>query len=548
MKKRFLSILLSLCMLLSLALVMGAAVAPANDAGDARIDITVTGCEFGNTPADCQITGITTTIDGVEFTPEDVQSFTWWREDSVGFVYRLSSTDTFRANTVYTCLIELDAKGVTSLPTITVNGNSPKDAYYSAQKGRLEVTGRFDPFTMITIDAPDVVCAKQDCKFTVTPVEGVTCDEFGYEFELIGSGAPLTLEDGVLHGVVPAEWYAPDEDSFRLVVYGKMEDGTEVSASKIVTLSRDHVYINGICGCGAAQYYTITYAPGAYGTGSIAAGTKAPGEDFILSSETFTRDGYVQIGWSYDEESAWEAYSLGDTYDIDANVTLYPVWDKIVTMTVPFTTTVALGGNTAPGETVFTLKVVGANAPEERYADVTVSAAVTTNGAGSYAGTMTLTGPFRQLRSMLCEGAFVQQVNAGEANWTYDDTVWGLLLNGIPQALVNDEMMDDEMPAYSLLILPVTSEETEDGVHYTLQWEADPVEQMQFTNTYTKSVTKPAEPTPPAESKPDTGATQSPQTGDSRNVTPWLVLLLVSAAGVVGTGVYSKRRRNSRVK
>ena len=56
---------------------------------------------------------------------------------------------------------------------------------------------------------------------------------------------------------------------------------------------------------------------------------------------------------------------------------------------IPFTTTVKLGGNTAPGETTFDLAIVAANAGEETYADVNVSASVTTNGAGSYEGTMT---------------------------------------------------------------------------------------------------------------------------------------------------------------
>lgn len=546
MKKRFLSILLSLCMVLMLPLVTAAAGVPDDDAGDARIDITITGYEFGNTPADCKITSITTTIDGVEFTQKDVQVFRWWREKDDGFVYQLGRTDTFRENTIYLCTITLNAKGVTSLPAITVNGKTPQEAGYS-DHDTFEITGSFDPLSAIMIDAPDTVCAMQDCVFTVTPGKGVTCSDFAYEFERIGSEAQLTLEDGVLRGVVPTEWYAPDDTTFRLVVNGTLEDGTVVSASKVVTISRDHIYTDGVCGCGALQQYTITYAPGAYGTGSIAAGTKTHGEDFILSSETFTRDGYVQIGWSYYEEGGWDMYLLGDTYSIDEDVILYPVWDPIVTMTVPFTTTVALGGNVAPGETVFTLKVIGASMPEEYYADVTASAAVTTNGAGSYAGTMTLTGPFQQLWNMLCEGAFVQQVNAGEANWTYDDTVWGLLLNGIPQAL-----MDDDASTYSVLILPTTSEEMEVGVHYSLQWEADPVEQMHFTNTYTKTVTEPTQPTPqPTEPTPqptEPTQTESPKTGDGRNLTLWFVLLGVSAAGVIGTGVYGKRRKSSRAK
>ena len=198
------------------------------------------------------------------------------------------------------------------------------------------------------------------------------------------------------------------------------------------------------------------------------------------------------------------------------------------TLTVPFTTTVKLGGNAAPGETVFTLEIVDANAGEETYADVTVSASVTTNGAGSYTGTMTLTGPFQQLRNMLCEGAFVKQVDAGAANWTYDDTVWGLLLTEV----VAFASTDDAAPEYTVLILPATCEETENGMYYDLEWDADPVDQMSFTNTYTKSTTKPA----------------SPQTGDNSNPALWFALFAVSVAGVIGTCVYSKRRRSSQAK
>ena len=198
------------------------------------------------------------------------------------------------------------------------------------------------------------------------------------------------------------------------------------------------------------------------------------------------------------------------------------------TLTVPFTTTVKLGGNAAPGETVFTLEIVDANAGEETYKDVTVSASVTTNGAGSYTGTMTLTGPFQQLRNMLCEGAFVKQVDAGAANWTYDDTVWGLLLT----EAVAFAATDDAAPEYTMLILPATCEETENGKYYDLDWDATPLDEMSFTNTYTKSTTKPA----------------TPQTGDNSNPALWFALLAVSVAGVIGTCVYSKRRRSSQAK
>ena len=144
---------------------------------------------------------------------------------------------------------------------------------------------------------------------------------------------------------------------------------------------------------------------------------------------------------------------------------------------------------------------------------------------------------------MLCEGAFVQQVNAGEEGWTYDDTVWGLLLDG-GVALSTD----DAAPEYTVVILPATCEETDNGVYYDLDWEADPLDEMSFTNIYTKSTTKPTESTKPTTNNTNTGVTTSVQTGDNSNLMLWLVLFAVSAIGAIGTGVYNKRRRNSRTK
>ena len=38
---------------------------------------------------------------------------------------------------------------------------------------------------------------------------------------------------------------------------------------------------------------------------------------------------------------------------------------------------------------------------------------------------------------------------------------------------------------------------------------------------------------------------ENPNTGDNSHLTLWFALLAVSAAGVIGTGVHSKRRRSS---
>ena len=76
-----------------------------------------------------------------------------------------------------------------------------------------------EPAGTITINAPDEVCAQQDCEITVTASEGVTLEaEFGYDFGTMGSGVDLTIDaDGAGHGVMSAEWYARAKDSFELL-------------------------------------------------------------------------------------------------------------------------------------------------------------------------------------------------------------------------------------------------------------------------------------------------------------------------------------------
>ncbi|MDD7483080.1 MAG: dockerin type I repeat-containing protein [Clostridia bacterium] len=384
----------------------------------------------------------------------------------------------------------------------------------------------------LTIDGPDVVCKDQDYEFTVTPPEGVTLDkEFGFDTGGKGSGVKLTIDkDGVGHGVMSTEWYDLNTNYFDLSVCGYTADRQSVSATKRVRVSQEHIYVDGVCGCGAVLQYIVEYDGGA--EFPLCVDFKTHGRDLTLRGKTFTMDGYVQTGWVDKETGA--VYKLGGTYSTDADVTLNPVFDEIITLTVPFTTTVKLGGNVAPGETTFDLAIVGANVSEENYADVRVSGSVTTNGAGDYEGTLTLTGPEGQLWEMLCEGAFVQQVNAGADGWTVDDTVYGLLWQDVAELATADTA-----EGITVLILPVICEEGDDGVYYDLDWNADPLDEMTFTNTYTKNTVPPEDPTPP----------ENPtNTGDNSNSAPWLALLAVSAAGMIGTGVYSKRRRASREK
>ena len=451
--------------------------------------ITVDGFEVGNTPADCTYS-FESTIPGVTFSEDDIQNVPWVEFVFDGSDYvmnRISNTDVFEADTRYRVGICLDNKGLATAPAVTVNGKTPEDCLIATRNGvpiQLQIfcTLGTPPMPPLTIDGPDVVCAQQDYEFTVTPADGVTLEDwFRYENDdADGYAEQLTIdEDGVGHGVVSAS-ENDDADRMVLTVSGEAADGTSVTVTKTVQILKEHRFVDGVCGCGAVQQYTITYDGGEGVEGSIPAGVKTHGEDFTLSSETFTWDGFVQTGW-IDKEGA--IYDLGGVYTLDEDMTFSPYWEKIITLTVPYTTTVALGDVGVPGEKTFTLALIGDSAPDLDKSNVTVSGSVTSNGKGSYNGALTITGPEGTLWHMLSEGAFVQQVDDGEAGWTVDDTVWGVLMEDIPVAYaVGDDAVASK---YTVYAVPASI----DGQgNYTIDWENVQKADMAFTNTYTDHV------------------------------------------------------------
>ena len=446
--------------------------------------VTVDGFQVGNTPADCTYS-FESTIPGVTFSADDIQNVFWGEFVFDGSDYtpnRISNTDVFEADTRYRVVICLDNKGLDTAPAVTVNGKTPEDCLIATRNGvpiQLQIfcTLGTPPMPPLTIDGPDVVCAQQDYEFTVTPPDGVTLDtEFGYDTGMKGGGADLTVDaDGVGHGVVSAEWYDLQANRFTLTARGTDPGGNTVPGTKTVQVSPEHIYVDGVCGCGAVQQYTVTYDDGE--SSDPVTDVKTHGKDLTLRGETFTMDGFVQTGW-VDKEGA--VYKLGATYTADQDVTLYPVFEKLITVTVPFTTTVALGDAGEPGETTFELALIDGSGAALTADNVTAAAAVTTDGAGDYSAAMTITGPERQLWYMLSEGAFVRQVDAGEAGWTVDDTVWGVLMEEIPVAYA----MGDDANASGYIVYVVPASIDGNGYYY-IDWENLQTADMRFTNTYT---------------------------------------------------------------
>ena len=217
-------------------------------------------------------------------------------------------------------------------------------------------------------------------------------------------------------------------------------------------------------------------------------------------------------GWNYSNKE----YALTFWYDIEdstmqlnihdpGNDAYYPKaeFTNIYTGTsyeLPFTKTVKLGGNTAPGRETFELEIFNVgNRNLTNYGNL-YTAAVTTNGAGDYDGRLFISGPADQVEALVCEGFYVREKNAGGANWTYDDAVWHILpkrtdTEGSYIIVDTDAPLVNNLPAdtqpetdaneHRLVIHATTWEESDNGGRY-----ADSealADKMTFTNTYTRS-------------------------------------------------------------
>ena len=221
--------------------------------------------------------------------------------------------------------------------------------------------------------------------------------------------------------------------------------------------------------------------------------------------------------------------------------------EKSATYSFPFTKVVKKGGDIAPKPQEFELEIFNVGVGQiEDYTDVTLTATVTTNGAGEYEGFLTIQGPKSQIRDITCEGFCVREKNAGVANWTYSDVVYQIFCHEY-------EIATDGQSAtqFSYDIFPVKLVETDNGAFYE-KTQDTPVASMTFENVYTEKAApaandkpatdnKPAASTKPAaNNKPAAG--NIPQTSDSSALAIEFAVLLM-AAGALTVAIAAKKIR-----
>lgn len=88
---------------------------------------------------------------------------------------------------------------------------------------------------------------------------------------------------------------------------------------------------------------------------------------------------------------------------------------------IHFTKVVKQEGTCAPGKETFKFEAVNHFIDATEYPDVQRSVEIETNGAGTYQGTLTITGPADQVANFIGRGICIHEVGGNDRRWTYSD-------------------------------------------------------------------------------------------------------------------------------
>ncbi|MDO4489271.1 MAG: InlB B-repeat-containing protein [Eubacteriales bacterium] len=360
-----------------------------------------------------------------------------------------------------------------------------------------------------------------------------------------------TISNGVFYGkvfnyisgnITGGEFYGEVENTETItggVFYDKVlnKSGTDYIAN-----ISGGVFYGGIVEQGGninGQYHTVSFDLNG-GDGSI------PEQYFVGTDEAQalepadpTKEGYDFTGWYMDKE-------LTKLYDFGSNVTgdlnLYAGFE-LPTLTVPFTTTVIKeeGSLEPPRDTTFNLEVVDSHGNELSCDNVKITAeSVTTNGAGSYDGKIAFTGKDYEILRMFANEkfVFVKQAEGDYPNWKVDDTVWCLSHSSAA------ELSEDETEPSPIVISKATVEESENGIFYNINEDEGTFDNISFTNKYNKQEENPAASESTTNGDSD-NADKNAKTGDNTNLALWLALMLLSGAGITGVTALARRKRTN---
>lgn len=258
------------------------------------------------------------------------------------------------------------------------------------------------------------------------------------------------------------------------------------------------------------------------------------------------------VSWSSDASGHWHACSRCDAKDGEATHTpdreaatetdpiKCSVCDYIITpalgmqdyiVEMPVSIAVKLTGDKKPAKETFKFEIydLGVEDAEFEILNDSVTAeniAFDENGVAFIEGIIKIKVTGEDQLCNLTEGFNVRMVKGSTKGWTYASEQWRIELffenDALDFGIAVKEIVDGEI-----------SEEYANCMSFAVSYEAvsepDPTE-PDPTESGTTEPSKPADP-------------QSPQTGDNSMMGLWIALLFVSGVGVVGTTIYSRKKK-----
>ena len=142
----------------------------------------------------------------------------------------------------------------------------------------------------------------------------------------------MNMEDADVDEINPSE-YTIESDEIVLAVptwTGHTFGGwysDENFASRVTSIATGSTGDKVLFAKWSVSTYTISYAPGNYGYGSVSDDTKIYDEDLTLSKETFipSDKAFIQTGWAL-TDGGEKVYELGAVYTENKSITLFPYW------------------------------------------------------------------------------------------------------------------------------------------------------------------------------------------------------------------------------
>ena len=123
--------------------------------------------------------------------------------------------------------------------------------------------------------------------------------------------------------------------------------------------------------------------------------------------------------------TAYYTQTFSDSTIVRVAVAELPVLSDYTEVTIPFQKVVTAGGNKNPGPENFSLDIFWVlNEDQESYKDVKVESSVTTNGTGTFNGTIKISGHEDEVEAYLSEGFVVREKEETKTGWSYSDNMW----------------------------------------------------------------------------------------------------------------------------